>query len=105
MSLSIEVTSGDPARMPVDVVAICLEQGTVTKNDWLAALDKALGGGLLAHLKQAEFEGKAEQILEVPTLGRIKARRLLLIGLGPKPNLDTQRLRAAVASAVRASLG
>jgi leucyl aminopeptidase len=105
MSLSIEVTSGDPAKMAVDVVAVCLEQGTVAKNAWLTALDKALGDGLLAHLQQAEFEGKAEQIVDVPTYGRIKARRLLVVGLGPKQALDSPRLRASVATAVRASLG
>ena len=105
MSLSIEVTSGDPARMPVDVVAVCVEQGPLNKNEWLASLEKALGGGLLAHAKHAEFEGKSEQILDVPTLGRIKARRVVLVGLGAAAGLGTARLRASIAGAVRASLG
>ncbi|HEY3500224.1 MAG TPA: M17 family peptidase N-terminal domain-containing protein, partial [Polyangiaceae bacterium] len=105
MSLSIEVTSGDPARITADVVAVCVEQGPLNKNAWLASLEKALGGGLLAHAKHAEFEGKCEQVLDVPTLGRIKARRVVLLGLGQATDLDTARLRGTVASAVRASLG
>jgi leucyl aminopeptidase len=105
MSLTFELTSGDPARMAVDVVAVCVEHGALAKNAWLASLEKALGGGLLAHAKHADFEGKADQILEVPTLGRIKAQKLVVLGLGPKQDLDLARLRATVASAVRASLG
>jgi leucyl aminopeptidase len=105
MTAAIELGSGDPTRATLDVLAVCVEEGPLDKNAWLAPLDRALGGGLLAHAKLVEFGGKPEQVLDVSTLGRIKARRVVLVGTGPADLLDAARLRATVASAVRAAAG
>jgi leucyl aminopeptidase len=99
MVLSLETASGDLSRVGVDVLALCVGERTPAKNPWLVAVDRALGGGLLAHVKQADFSGKLDQTLEVPTLGRIKARRVLLVGAGK--GLDSPKLRNIVAQAVR----
>jgi leucyl aminopeptidase len=104
MSLSIEIGSGDPTRASVDVLAVCVEQGPLEKNAWVASIEKTMGG-LLAHAKQAEFEGKPEQILDVPTLGQLKPRRVVLVGAGTRANLDAARLRVTVATAVRVAAG
>ncbi len=77
--------------------------GTVGDSDALLALEDALGGGLLSHLKQSEFDGKLEQQVDVPTFGRVKSRRLLVVGLGPKADVDAARVRSAFAAAVRAA--
>ena len=34
----------------------------------------ALGGGLLSHHKASDFEGKLDQLIDVPTFGRVKSR-------------------------------
>jgi leucyl aminopeptidase len=77
--------------------------GQVADSDALLALEDALGGGLLSHLKASEFDGKLEQTQEVPTFGRVKARRLLVVGLGAKGDLDTPRVRTVLAAAVRSA--
>ena len=105
MTASIELGTGDPTRAALDVLALCIEEGPLEKNPWIAALERALGGGLLAHAKLVEFSGKAEQLLDVPTLGKTKARRVLLVGTGPSAERDAARLRGTVAAAVRASSG
>src|SRR5687768_3998446 len=105
MTASIEIGSGDPTRAALDVLAVCVEEGTLDKNPWVSALERALGGGLVAHAKNVEFSGKAEQLLDVSTLGHAKARRILLVGAGPRARLDAARLRATVATAVRAAVG
>lgn len=105
MTASIEIGSGDPTRAALDVLAVCVEEGSLESNAWVGALETALGGGLVAHAKLVEFSGKADQVLDVSTLGRAKARRVLLVGLGPRPKLDSARLRSAVATAVRAAGG
>jgi leucyl aminopeptidase len=101
MGVAVEIASGDLTRVAVDVLALCIGERAPAKNPWLIALDRALGGGLLAHLKQSDFSGKLDQTLEVPTLGRIKARRVLLVGAGK--GLDSPRIRNLVAQAVRAA--
>jgi leucyl aminopeptidase len=101
MALSVEFASGDLPRAGVDVIALCIGERAPAKNPWLLAVDRALGGGLIAHAKQADFIGKPEQTLEVPTLGRLKARRILLVGAGK--GIDSPRARNLVAGAVRAA--
>jgi leucyl aminopeptidase len=101
MTLTLQLTSGEVAESAADALAVFVFAGAVANSDVVLALEEALGGGLLAHLKSSEFEGKPEQTLELPTLGKIKARRLLLVGLGPETELDQARLRAVTAAAVR----
>jgi leucyl aminopeptidase len=105
MTLSIEMGSGDPTRAALDVLAVCVDEGPLEKNSWISALDRALGGGLIAHAKVLEFTGKTEQLLDVSTLGKLKARRVLLVGAGPSETRDPARLRSVVATVVRASGG
>jgi len=102
---SIQPGSGELARATVDVLVVCVHEEALTRNSFVPAIEEALGGGLLLHAKQAEFAGKVDQVLDVPTLGRIKARRVLLVGMGKKDELDAARLRAAVAGAIRATFG
>jgi leucyl aminopeptidase len=102
---SIQMGTGDPALSSVDVVLVCVHEESLKKSPWLVGIDRALGGGLVPHAKQVEFEGKLEQVLDVPTLGRITARRVVVVGLGPRDGFDAARLRGSVASAVRASFG
>jgi leucyl aminopeptidase len=77
----------------------------------LKALDKAVGGALLAAAKTERFEGKAEQQLLLPTLGRGKAERILLLGMGSRgaaavkwPAAGFEPLRAAAGVAARAAI-
>jgi len=105
MTASIELGSGDPTRAAVDVLALCVDDGPLEKNPWITALERAVGGGLLAHAKLVEWSGKPDQVLDVPTLGKTKARRILLVGVGPSAERNAARLRSAVATAVRASAG
>ncbi len=105
MGVAVEIASGDLTRVGVDILVLCIGERAPAKNPWLISVDRALGGGLLAHVKQADFSGKLDQTLEVPTLGRLKARRVLLVGAGK--GLDAPRIRNLVAQAVRgaAALG
>ena len=50
----------------------------------LRALDAVLGGHLLAAARAERFEGKADQQVALATLGKARAERLLLLGLGPR---------------------
>ena len=103
MTLSVQLVSGAAADFAADALVVGVFTGAVADSEALQALEDALGGGLLSHLKSNDFDGKLDQLIEVPTFGRVKPRRLLLIGLGPKGEAELARVRAAVASAVRAA--
>jgi leucyl aminopeptidase len=104
MTLSVQLVSGVATDTGADVLIVAVFASAVADSDALLALEDALGGGLLSHLKASEFEGKLEQQLDVPTFGRIKSRRLLVVGLGPKADADAARVRGVLAAAVRAAL-
>jgi leucyl aminopeptidase len=103
MTFSVQLGSGVAADTGADALIVGVFAGAVADSDALLGLEDALGGGLLSHLMAIEFDGKPEQLLDVPTFGRVKARRLLVVGLGAADQVDAARVRAALASAVRAA--
>jgi leucyl aminopeptidase len=105
VTLQVQLASGDVTAAACDVLVVSVPEDPLAKNAVIVALERALGGGLLALAKSSDFEGKSEQQLELPTLGRISARRLVLIGAGPKAELDGARLRSLSAVGMRAALG
>src|SRR5215207_456734 len=103
MALTVHLGSGSASDSGTDALIVSVFAGAVADSDALLELEDALGGGLLSHLKASEFEGKLDQLIEVPTFGRVKSRRLLIVGLGPKADIDAARVRAAVASGLRSA--
>ena len=103
MPLKIQLTSGSAARSTTDVVAIPVTHGDLKKQPLVTDLDQALGGALLEQAALAEFSGKAEQTLELATLGKIGARKVVLIGLGAKDSVDTAAMRTYAALAARST--
>ena len=67
----------------------------------LAALDRKLRGMLSDVLRAEKFEGKPEQTAHFYTAGRIPAKRVLVVGLGKRAELDAERVRRAAAAALR----
>jgi leucyl aminopeptidase len=105
MALQIQLASTDAIGAVCDALIVGVCQGTVASHPTVVALDKALGGSLLEHAKVVEFEAKLDQVLELPALGRLKAKKLVLLGLGKPAELDAARLRASLAACVRANSG
>ena len=103
MTFSVQLVSGVAADIAADALIVGVFAGAVADSDALLGLEDALGGGLLSHLKASDFDGKLEQQVDLPTFGRVKARRLLIVGLGPQADVDAARVRAALASAVRSA--
>lgn len=56
---------------------------------------KALGLSLTSFLAAERFKGGATDVLVVPTLGRIPAKSVAFIGLGPKKSADANAVRTA----------
>ncbi|HVY29912.1 MAG TPA: leucyl aminopeptidase [Polyangiaceae bacterium] len=104
MTFSVQLVSGVATDTGADALIVGVFANQVADSDALLGLEDALGGGLLSHLKASEFEGKLEQQIDVPTFGRVKSRRLLVVGLGPKAEVDAGRVRSVLAGAVRTAL-
>jgi leucyl aminopeptidase len=66
---------------------------------------EALGTPLRPLLESRGFSGKTGEAVALPTLGRLPAATLLLIGLGGRAGVDTEVLRRATGSVVREARG
>jgi len=62
---------------------------------------KALGVDLVATLRDNNMKGKLGETLSVPTLGRLEARTVLLVGLGKRADVKPDTLRRAAGRAAR----
>ncbi len=111
--ISIAANGQDPLRIPADALALPVFEEDVKGGGAgrVKALDAALGGGLLAAARAERFEGKAGQELAVPTLGKAKASRVHLLGLGPRAKAfeklaadGFEPLRMAAGKAARAAV-
>ncbi len=103
MALKVQLSSGDAISSDADVLAVCATEGPLEKQSVIAALDEVFGGELLEHARNADFRGKKDQVLDVPTFGRIPAKRLVLLGVGAKRGVNAGSLRVVSAVAARAA--
>lgn len=113
--MKIRVENRDAAQPGADVLALPLPEletaGLAAAGrrprlpGWLARLDRAAGGRIAEALAAGEFQGKRGECCTVfPASGGLPVRRILLLGLGPKPRAgDGNALRYAAAQAVRAA--
>jgi leucyl aminopeptidase len=110
MPLKISVRSAQPHTQRADLLVVgvfTLARGGKKKDkaDVLAPIDRALGGGLTRVIAKEEFKGKKEQVLTVPTLGKLKFEKVVLIGLGDKDSLAHADVRTFSAKAARCANG
>jgi leucyl aminopeptidase len=105
MPLALQLSAAAATTITADVLALCVTQSGLEKQRTLTAVDTALGGALMAQAKRAEFEGKPDQLLEIPTLGMLPAGRVLLVGVGPARRRDDSSVRVFAACAARAASG
>ena len=92
----------DPAlETTCDALLLPVLQDGDPSGYW-TAVDAALDGLLTDMRERREFTGEAYQVVVVPTLGRLPARRVALVGLGKGADVSPNTLRRAAAAAGRA---
>jgi leucyl aminopeptidase len=85
-AIALRTAAADPLGIEADALALPVFEEDLRGGGArrMKALDAALGGGLLAAARAERFEGKPGQLLALATLGRIRAARVLLFGVGPR---------------------
>jgi leucyl aminopeptidase len=93
----ITVKTSAPQSESVDLLVQLLHEGEKPA----AQLDEAVGKAATASIKLGDFQGKLRQKAVLYPNGGLKAKRLLLVGLGPKAKSDRETIRRAVGTAVQ----
>ena len=102
--MELKLITTDPLRTRT----ACLIVGAFTdrwRDPLLIELDRRLGGRLREARRSGEFTGKANECLLLQPGAPLPARRILLVGLGPRRDADLERLRQAAGTAVGAFKG
>jgi len=99
--MEIKVIAGDITKIKTDAVIVNYFEDTESLDGDIAAVDKALGGAISQLIGQGEIKGKLNEITLVHTLGKLPAARAVIVGLGKRVELSTNKIRGAVAEACR----
>jgi leucyl aminopeptidase len=82
------------------LLAVGVAEGSARLSGAALALDRATKGAVTRTLAAGDFKGRASDVALVYPEG-LKAKRVLLVGLGPAAKLDEKRIRLAAATASR----
>lgn len=106
--VSLEIAAWDAARVEVDLSVACMfaqETANAGLNGGLLHLDQALSGSLTALRRSGEFKaGFMEAILVSKPPITVKAKAVLMIGLGKLSSWTAEASAYAIATAVRAAV-
>jgi leucyl aminopeptidase len=102
--MKVEVTARRVAEVPADALLIPLWQ-TPRVPRFLADLDRALGGSIRRMLDQGDFKGKAGEVVVLPSSGKVRTRRIVLLGLGAEGTVGAEGFRRAAGLGVHALMG
>ena len=101
---TIEVLTGDPFSVSAGGIVVGVWDDGRLALDWKKRLDSSLGGEFSRIWENGEFKGESQEILFLPTFGKIPARYVILAGLGNREKTSSETIRkvsGCVASAAR----
>ncbi|MBI4135368.1 leucyl aminopeptidase [Candidatus Uhrbacteria bacterium] len=96
----VKVQSGRLEKFGCDLLVVKWVQGQKIDGS-TGAVDRALRGVLGKMIKAEEFKGKEGEVLVFPTLGKIPAKKIMLLGLGEQKNVTAEGVRKAAARIVK----
>src|SRR5881275_2749337 len=93
--LSLPCRAGSLVEQETDALIVPLFSGE-EPGGRTAEVDRALDGLIAGMRGSGEFKAELYDTAVMPTLGRLRAPRLLLLGLGPRPVFALPGWRRAV---------
>jgi len=102
--MHLSFSTENPAQVAADLLVVGVGSKHVGRDPLLQKLDRAAAGALLQTIKAEDWKAKSGQTLYVPVRGRIKAKRVLLVGLGDDPDA-LKALRVLAVKAAREGSG
>ncbi len=103
--MEVSVKTGGFDKEAVDAIILLLYEGDSSLRGTAAMIDKALDGAIAMLLQEGEFLGKPKQQSVLHTHGRLKAKKVILSGLGTPERLTRDGLRQAAGSAATYARG
>jgi leucyl aminopeptidase len=100
--MEFSVKNASLADVEADVVIVNLFKGVKTPGGATGAVDSALGGLITDFvINKDKFEGDFGQTYILQTYGKIKASKVLVVGLGESKDFDLTKLRELSAKVIK----
>ncbi|MFC2022546.1 M17 family peptidase N-terminal domain-containing protein [Chloroflexota bacterium] len=99
--MEIKVIAGDIAKITTEAIVLYIFEGTELLDSDIAGIDRALDGAIRRLVGQGEIKGKPNEVTLIHSLGKIPADRVVIAGLGKKPEFTLERIRDAAAVVCR----
>ncbi len=97
--MDIHVAVGDIAHWKDEAVVVNLFEGVTRPGGATGAADKALGGAISQLTSAGDVTGKFKECFVLPTLGKVPAARVFIVGLGERGKFNLDRVREVSARA------
>ena len=103
--MKISLSNDAPTSVATDWLVVPASGKKPLNEPLLQKLDRALGGVIAAHMKEESFEAKRGKTLHIvlPGKGRVRAKQLLIVGLGEGVSEATERLYGVKAGSAKRS--
>lgn len=98
--MEIRGAVGDIAAWKDAAVVVNLFEGVTKPGGPTGAVDRAMGGAVSQLIAAGDIKGKFKDAFVLPTLGKIPAARVIVVGLGSRNQFSTDRIREVSAKAV-----
>ncbi len=99
--MEIKTIVDNIAKVKAEAIIVNHFEGMKHPEGNTAAVDKSLDGAISQLIKQGEIKGKLNEVTLLHSLGRLPASRIVVTGLGKKPELSVNKVRGAVAETCR----
>jgi len=99
--MNVKVIKDQIKDIITDVIVIGIYEGVKSLDIKLHSIDEQLGGIITEMISNESFKGKEGETVLVHSLGKISAKKILLLGLGKKENLKADTIRRLGAKAVK----
>jgi leucyl aminopeptidase len=90
-------------NVEADVLVVNLFEGVTKPGGATGAVDEALGGQITALIESGDLTGKFKETRLLYTFGKLKAKRVLITGLGEAEEFSYNRARSVAAIAAKAA--
>ena len=98
--MNIRVEQGEIQKKADEAIVVNLFEET-RPGGATGAVDSALGGLVRSAVESGDFSGRRNEVLLLYTQGQIPARRVLVVGLGPRDDFSLEAARQAAGTAAR----
>ena len=99
--VQVTAIAGDITAKDADALVVNLFEGVTSPGGGTGAVDKALDGALSAMIADGEISGKQGEIAMVHTLGKLPAKRVVVLGLGKRERFTIQTVREVSGTVAR----